>query len=176
MSFLGQKGIATKRLRNSVQTECCLFRRDHFQYFCPPNTSNVPIRQPEIQIFVHQLTRSKVEACAHCLAYFIVTELQKRTTFRRIFRIAQERAQNLGQVLGLRFQISGRLNGADIARVEWIRRGRVPLHTFSASLDYSFKTAYTIYGLLGVKVWTFKKEERVKDLNFYIFYAKSKTC
>ena len=60
---------------------------------------------------------------------------------------------NLNTVAGLRLQISGRLNGVEIARIEWVRRGRVSLHTLSANLDYSCKTARTIYGLLGVKVW-----------------------
>jgi small subunit ribosomal protein S3 len=82
--------------------------------------------------------------------------LEKRTPFRRTLRNAQDRAQNLGKVRGLRIQISGRLNGAEIARREWVRRGQVPLHTFSADLDYAHKTALTIYGLLGVKVWIFR--------------------
>jgi small subunit ribosomal protein S3 len=83
--------------------------------------------------------------------------------------MAQERAQNLGKVRGLRLQIAGRLNGAEIARTEWVRSGRVPLHTISADLDYASKSANTIYGLLGVKVWIFRSIEEVKSINLIIF-------
>jgi len=89
------------------------------------------------------------------LAEFVVSELEKRTPFRRALRLARDRAQQAG-VRGIRLQVSGRLNGAEIARKEWIRQGRVPLHTLSADLDYTCKTARTIFGLLGVKVWVFR--------------------
>lgn len=61
-------------------------------------------------------------------------------------------------MLGIKIQVSGRLNGAEIARTEWIREGRVPLHTLRANIDYCYKTASTIYGILGIKVWIFKGE------------------
>jgi small subunit ribosomal protein S3 len=70
--------------------------------------------------------------------------------------MAKERAQTLGRVLGLRLQISGRLNGAEIARTEWVREGCVPLHTFSVDLDYANKVARTAHGLLGIKIWIFR--------------------
>ena len=81
--------------------------------------------------------------------------LEKRISFRRVFRIIQDRAKNFGNVKGLRLQISGRLNGVEIARVEWVRRGQVPLHTFLDDLNYTYQSANTIYGLLGVKIWIF---------------------
>jgi len=62
------------------------------------------------------------------------------------------------EVQGIKIQISGRLNGAEIARTEWVREGRVPLHTLRADIDYAYRTALTIYGILGVKVWVFKGE------------------
>jgi small subunit ribosomal protein S3 len=102
------------------------------------------------------------------LADFIVAELEKRAPFRRIFRVAQERVQSIDEVSGIRFQISGRLNGVDIARKEWFRKGSIPLHTLSANLDYSFKTAYTNYGILGIKVWIFVKE-REASLYFFLY-------
>ena len=61
-------------------------------------------------------------------------------------------------VEGIKIQVAGRLNGAEIARTEWTREGRVPLHTLRADIDYSYKTASTIYGILGIKVWVFKGE------------------
>jgi small subunit ribosomal protein S3 len=68
-----------------------------------------------------------------------------------------QRAQRAG-VLGLKIQVSGRLNGAEIARTEWTREGRVPLHTLRADIDYATKVASTTYGVLGIKVWVFKGE------------------
>ena len=71
--------------------------------------------------------------------------------------MAVQRAQRAG-VLGLKIQVSGRLNGAEIARTEWTREGRVPLHTLRADIDYATKVASTTYGVLGIKVWVFKGE------------------
>ncbi|MGB3559679.1 MAG: 30S ribosomal protein S3, partial [Geitlerinemataceae cyanobacterium] len=76
---------------------------------------------------------------------------------RRVVRQAIQRAQRAG-VEGIKVQVGGRLNGAEIARTEWTREGRVPLHTLRADIDYSYRTARTIYGILGVKVWIFKGE------------------
>ena len=74
--------------------------------------------------------------------------------FRRVLRLAVQRAKQ-GSVKGIKIQISGRLNGAEIARSEWIRKGQVPLQTLRARLDYSCQKAQTIYGVLGIKVWIF---------------------
>jgi small subunit ribosomal protein S3 len=72
-------------------------------------------------------------------------------------RMTVQRAQRAG-VLGLKIQVSGRLNGAEIARTEWTREGRVPLHTLRADIDYATRVATTTYGVLGIKVWVFKGE------------------
>jgi small subunit ribosomal protein S3 len=72
-------------------------------------------------------------------------------------RMAVQRAQRAG-VLGLKIMVAGRLNGAEIARTEWTREGRVPLHTLRADIDYATKVASTTYGVLGIKVWVFKGE------------------
>jgi small subunit ribosomal protein S3 len=150
-SLVGKKGKMLSDLIQKVQHTCQRFRLNYFRYISLPK-DKVKIRErPGVQVFLSQVTVP--EADARCLADSIVIELEKRTPFRRILRISQDRAQSLGQVIGLRLQISGRLNGAEIARTEWIQRGRVPLNTFSIALDYSYKSARTIYGLLGVKVW-----------------------
>jgi small subunit ribosomal protein S3 len=162
--LVGLEGELLEKLHYDLQKECQNLRIDYYQHSGMLKTNDELIEKPEIQIFVRQLVRPREDS--QCLADFIVVELEKRIPFRRVLRIAQERAQNLGRVSGLRFQVSGRLNGAEIARTEWIRKGRVPLHTFSANLDYSYKTARTIYGLLGVKVWIFRQ---AKDYR-YLFY------
>ena len=84
-----------------------------------------------------------------------MNNLEKRIAFRRAVRQAIQRAQK-ADVKGIKIQVSGRLNGAEIARSEWVREGRVPLQTLRADIDYSYRIAKTIYGLLGIKVWAFK--------------------
>nr|QIZ74076.1 ribosomal protein S3 [Stigeoclonium sp. FACHB-2430] len=93
---------------------------------------------------------------AVCLANFVVENLEKRFSFRSTMKRASEQAMSTTNVKGIKIQISGRLNGAEIARTEWLRDGVVPLQTLRANIDYSYKTAKTIYGILGVKVWLFK--------------------
>jgi len=89
---------------------------------------------------------------------YIVEQLQKRVQFKRAVKKAMGLARSEEQVKGIKVQVSGRLNGAEIARSEWLREGRVPLQTLRADIDYSYKTAQTIYGILGVKIWLFKGE------------------
>lgn len=97
------------------------------------------------------------DAEAVLLGDFIVEQLEKRIAFRRAVRKAILRAQ-AANVPGIKVQVSGRLNGAEMARTEWIREGRVPLQTLRADIDYAEKRANTIYGVLGIKVWLFKGE------------------
>merc|ERR1712228_59686 len=99
----------------------------------------------------------KVDLNATLLANLVADQLENRIAFRRAIREALQRAQKQN-VNGIKIQVSGRLNGAEIARSEWIREGRVPLQTLRADIDYATKEANTIYGVLGVKVWLFKNE------------------
>nr|YP_010330169.1 ribosomal protein S3 [Porphyridium aerugineum]UNJ17885.1 ribosomal protein S3 [Porphyridium aerugineum] len=94
---------------------------------------------------------------ASLLASFLTEQLEKRVAFKRAVRQTIQRAQRAG-IKGIKIQVSGRLNGAEIARSEWVREGRVPLQTLRADIDYSYKTANTTYGVLGVKIWLFKGE------------------
>ncbi len=100
---------------------------------------------------------ARVDAEATLIAEYITQQLVRRVSFRRVVRQAIQRAQRAG-VEGIKIQVGGRLNGAEIARSEWTREGRVPLHTLRANIDYSYRTANTTYGILGVKVWVFKGE------------------
>ena len=99
------------------------------------------------------------------IADYIVEQLQKRVQFKRAVKKAMSLARSEEQVKGIKVQVSGRLNGAEIARSEWLREGRVPLQTLRADIDYSYKTAQTIYGILGVKIWLFKGEIFKKIIN-----------
>lgn len=109
------------------------------------------------QIRINVVEVARVDADAALIAEYIVQQLERRVSFRRVVRQAIQRAQRAG-VEGIKIQVSGRLNGAEIARTEWTREGRVPLHTLRADIDYAYKTAQTTYGILGIKVWVFKGE------------------
>jgi small subunit ribosomal protein S3 len=109
------------------------------------------------QVRINVVEVERVDADAFLLAEYIAQQLEKRVAFRRVIRMAVQRAQRAG-VLGLKIQVGGRLNGAEIARTEWTREGRVPLHTLRADIDYATKVASTTYGVLGIKVWVFKGE------------------
>nr|ASO75968.1 ribosomal protein S3 [Storeatula sp. CCMP1868] len=110
------------------------------------------------QIRVNVTELKNVDADANLIAEFIAQQLEKRIAFRRATRQAIQKAQR-ANVQGIKVQVSGRLNGAEIARSEWVREGRVPLQTLRADIDYATKEADTTYGKLGVKVWVFNGEK-----------------
>jgi small subunit ribosomal protein S3 len=109
------------------------------------------------QITINVIEIENVNSNASLIADLVVQQLEDRVAFRRAIREALKCAQD-NEVNGIKVQISGRLNGAEMARTEWIREGRVPLQTLRADIDYATKEANTIYGILGVKVWLFKNE------------------
>ncbi len=109
------------------------------------------------QLTINVFEVEKVDLNASLLADLVAEQLEKRIAFRRAIREALQRAQKQN-VNGIKIQVSGRLNGAEIARSEWIREGRVPLQTLRADIDYATREANTIYGVLGIKVWLFKSE------------------
>ena len=109
------------------------------------------------QLTINVLEVEKVDLNASLLADLVAHQLEKRIAFRRAIREALQRAQKQN-VNGIKIQVSGRLNGAEIARSEWIREGRVPVQTLRADIDYATTEANTIYGVLGIKVWLFKSE------------------
>src|SRR6478672_1608948 len=99
----------------------------------------------------------KPETDAQLIADSIAQQLEKRIMFRRAMKRAMQNAMRLG-AQGIKIMSSGRLNGIEIARTEWYREGRVPLHTLRADIDYGFAEAKTTYGVIGIKVWVFKGE------------------
>jgi small subunit ribosomal protein S3 len=99
----------------------------------------------------------KPELDAQLVAEGIAQQIEKRVMFRRAMKRAVMSTMRSG-ALGMKVRMSGRLNGAEIARTEWVREGRVPLHTFRADIDYGLAESHTTYGVIGVKVWIFKGE------------------
>jgi small subunit ribosomal protein S3 len=109
------------------------------------------------EVSINILELRKPELDAKLAADGIAQQLERRVSFRRAMKKAVQSALKLGGQ-GIRVNCSGRLGGAEIARVEWYREGRVPLHTLRADIDYATSTAFTTYGTCGIKVWIFKGE------------------
>ena len=109
----------------------------------------------QILLSVNEVRRPEIEA--QLVAENIAQQLERRVAFRRAMKRAVQSAMRLG-ALGIRINCSGRLGGAEIARMEWYREGRVPLHTLRADIDYGEATAMTTYGTCGVKVWVYRGE------------------
>ena len=118
----------------------------------------------EGDVSINILEIKKPELDSQLVADNIAQQLERRVAFRRAMKRAVQSAMRLG-ALGIRVNCSGRLGGAEIARTEWYREGRVPLHTLRADIDYGVSRANTTYGICGVKVWIFKGEKFDKDIN-----------
>jgi len=114
------------------------------------------------EVSLNILEIRKPELDSTLVAESIAQQLERRVAFRRAMKRAVQSAMRLG-ALGIRINCSGRLGGAEIARMEWYREGRVPLHTLRADIDYGVATAKTTYGTCGVKVWIFKGEIMAHD-------------
>lgn len=117
----------------------------------------------DISINISEIRKPEVNA--KLIADNISSQLEKRGNFRKVVKKAIRLALRFG-ALGIRVNCSGRLNGADIARMEWYREGSVPLHTLRANIDYGMGEAHTTYGVVGVKVWVFRGEQYNTDANF----------
>ncbi|MDV6333213.1 30S ribosomal protein S3 [Asticcacaulis sp. 201] len=111
----------------------------------------------EGEVFLNLVEVRKPEIDSQLVAESIAQQLERRIAFRRAMKRSIQSAMRLG-AKGIRMNLSGRLGGAEIARMEWYREGRVPLHTLRADIDMGFAEALTTYGIIGIKVWIFKGE------------------
>ncbi|MGP1871161.1 MAG: 30S ribosomal protein S3 [Arsenophonus sp.] len=130
---IGKKGEDVEKLRKIIADIACV----------PAQINITEVRKPELD--------------AKLVSDSIASQLERRVMFRRAMKRAVQNAMRLG-AKGIKVEVSGRLGGAEIARTEWYREGRVPLHTLRADIDYNTAEAYTTYGVLGIKVWIFKGE------------------
>jgi small subunit ribosomal protein S3 len=115
------------------------------------------------EIHINIVEIRKPETNAILIAESIAQQLEKRISFRRAMKRSMQSAMRFG-ALGIRINCAGRLGGAEIARTEWYREGRVPLHTLRANIDYGTARANTTYGVIGVKVWVYKGDSAKKEL------------
>jgi small subunit ribosomal protein S3 len=130
---IGKKGEDVEKLRNAVSEMMGV----------PVHINIEEVRKPELD--------------ATLVAQSVAGQLERRVMFRRAMKRAVQNAMRIG-AKGIKIQLGGRLGGAEIARTEWYREGRVPLHTLRADIDYSSFEAHTTYGVIGIKVWIFKGE------------------
>ncbi|MDX8388926.1 MAG: 30S ribosomal protein S3 [Mariprofundaceae bacterium] len=110
----------------------------------------------DVQVYIVEIRRPEAEA--QLVAENVAFQLERRVAFRRAMKRAVQGAMRMG-AKGIRINCAGRLGGAEIARTEWYREGRVPLHTLRAEIDYGFTEAHTTYGVIGIKTWIFKGEK-----------------
>lgn len=132
--------------------------KTNLEQLCQKERNKKSLVAPKIQIILNIFKVENAYAEASVIADYLIQQLEERVPFRSALKKSLKRMR-LAKLKGIKIQISGRLNGAEIARTEWVRKGRVPLQTLRADIDYSYKTAKTIYGILGIKVWTFKGEK-----------------
>ncbi|CAM9094003.1 unnamed protein product [Ectocarpus sp. 13 AM-2016] len=123
---------------------------------------SVLLKNKKVLINIVEITKPYTEATI--LVDLLVKKLEERVSFRMCIREILKRYRTEDELKGIKIQIAGRLNGAEIARTEWVREGRVPLQTLRANIDYSYKTAQTTYGILGIKIWLFKNEILTKKI------------
>jgi len=133
---IGKKGEDIEKLRSEV-------------------ASRLKLPVADVRVNIAEIRKPEIEA--QLVAEGIAQQIEKRVMFRRAMKRAVTTTMRSG-ALGVKVRISGRLNGSEIARTEWVREGRIPLHTFRADIDYGFAEARTTYGVIGVKVWVFKGE------------------
>ena len=145
---IGKKGEDVEKLRNTLTQ----------QMGVPVQVNIEEIRKPDLD--------------AQLVADGVASQLERRVMFRRAMKRAVQNAMRQGAE-GIKIQVGGRLGGAEIARSEWYREGRVPLHTLRADIDYATAEAATTYGIIGIKVWIFKGE--ILDLDEAIVPSQAKS-
>ncbi len=119
---------------------------------------------PGSELTINIVSVNKPELDAKIVADTIATQIEKRVSYRRAMKRAMQSALKMG-AKGIRINISGRIGGAEIARMEWYREGRVPLHTLRSDVDYALGEAKTTYGVCGIKVWIYRGEPDSKNVN-----------
>lgn len=146
-----QKANTQNELQRNLQ-EVFLHQIQQQKQICSQNLALMP----KISLKFYSVKQEALETNANIVTAGIVDKLEKREAFRKVIKKVSEDLMKTSKVKGVKIQVSGRLNGAEIARSEWVRAGRVPLQTLRANIDYCYKTAQTIYGIIGVKVWIYR--------------------
>lgn len=142
--LIGRSGEGAEKLKQEIALFLAKVRKRF----------KVPQEKREIKLTIEEVRSPETHAVI--AAQMIAEEIEKRVPFRRVMKQALEKISSSKEVKGVKIALKGRLDGAEMARYEWLKKGRIPLQTIRADIDYAEKTARTTYGTIGVKVWIYK--------------------
>lgn len=148
--LIGRGGEGIERLRQDIQKRLRKFAVN------APRGSKMPAEKRELKLVVEEVRSPETDA--HVIAEEIREDIEKRLRFRRILKQVMEKVSSHREVKGVKVMLSGRLDGSEMSRTEWAKRGRIPLQTLRAAIDYTLTEAHTTYGIIGIKVWVYKGE------------------
>lgn len=144
--LIGRGGEGAEKLKTDIQKELWRISRRF-------NKKEI-LEKRDLKLTIEEIRSPETHAAI--AAQMIVDDIEKRTPFRRVMKMALEKISASREVKGVKIALKGRLDGSEMARYEWGKKGRIPLQTIRADIDYAEKTAYTTYGTVGVKVWIYK--------------------
>lgn len=144
--LIGRSGEGAEKLKEEIVRRVAYIRK----------RAGYAEERREIKLTIEEIRAPETHAAI--VAQMIVEDIEKRLPFRRILKQAIEKVGSMKEVQGVKISLKGRLDGAEMARYEWAKRGRIPLQTIRADVDYAERTAFTAYGTIGVKVWIYKGE------------------
>jgi small subunit ribosomal protein S3 len=154
---IGRGGEGAERLRKeikSVMARIAKRRRQEKRGLAAGKRREENVEVPELKLTIEEV--ASPEGHAAIAARMIVEDIEKRLPFRRVLKQALEKISSSKDVKGVKISLKGRLDGGEMARYEWAKKGRVPLQSLRADIDYAEKTAYTVHGTIGAKVWIYK--------------------
>lgn len=156
--LIGRSGEGAEKLKEEIRSHLAKIAKKF--HAAPEGKRDIKLTIEEIR---------SPESHAAIVAQMIADDLEKRVSFRRVLKMTVEKVAAVKGVEGVRIAIKGRLDGAEMARYEWVKRGRIPLQTIRADIDYAERTAFTTYGTIGVRVWIYRGDvfhtEKMKDQN-----------
>lgn len=142
--LIGRSGEGAEKLKGDIQKNLYKIRKRF----------GVATKAPEVKLTIEEVRQPETHAAI--AAQMLAEDLEKRVTFRRAMKQMLSKVASSKEVKGVKIALKGRLDGAEMARYEWLKKGRIPLQTLRADVDYAERTAYTTYGTIGVKVWIYK--------------------
>ena len=155
--LIGRGGEGAEKLKTKIQAFISkLERKPGTAGVYAPEGGREGRGRPEIRLTVEELRMP--ETYANIVAQMMVQDLERRLPFRRVLKNTIEKTSAKKEVLGVKVALKGRLDGAEMGRYEWLRKGRIPLQTLRANIDYALQEAHLPYGTIGVKVWIYKGE------------------
>ncbi len=153
--LIGRGGEGIAKLKKNIEKKL----RDIWKW---PRGPRVERARQELKLTIEEVRSPETDA--EIVAAQIREDVEKRVRFRRVLKQAVDRVMSHKEVKGVKIMLKGRLDGSEMARVEWLKQGRVPLQTLRANIDYALAEAHTTYGVIGIKVWIYKGEVFEKEL------------